>query len=158
MAGILDIIPIVGDLINKAIPDPQAKADLQLKLATLADQAASRAHEQDMGQIEINKVEAANPSLFVAGWRPALGWGCVLALVYSTVGAPALHLPVPDISFLETVLLGILGLGGTMRTFEKVKGVSTDTVTVKPATSVTPVASPTVVLKKKKPLGGLWPF
>lgn len=153
---ILDIINVLNPIIDRVFPDPNQKMTMQLELAKLADQEAARAHEQDMGQIEVDKVEAANPNIFVAGWRPALGWGCVAALLYSTIIAPAGGLTVPDLSFLETVLLGILGLGGTMRTIEKVKGVATEGVTVKPA-STTPIATP-VAPVKKKPLGGLWPF
>jgi hypothetical protein len=153
--GLLDIIPIVGGIIDKAIPDPQAKMDLQLKLAQLADGEASRAHDESMGQIDINKIEAANPNVFVAGWRPALGWGCVLGVLYSVILAPMFHLGMPDVSFLETILLGILGLGGGMRTLEKIKGVDTQGVVIK--TPVVQEAAP-VVVKKKKPLGGLWPF
>jgi hypothetical protein len=92
------------------------------------------------GQIDINKVEAANPSLFVAGWRPAIGWVGALSLaciyipkallltgvwVYLSVKAGAL-LPAPDLGVSD--LLGLLGsiLGiGTMRTMEKKAGVAT---------------------------------
>lgn len=127
MPGLLDLIPVLGDIINKVIPDPKVKADLQIRLAELADQEAKRAHEENIGQIEVNKVEAANPSLFVAGWRPAIGWSCGAALLYNTLLAPMLHLGVADLGFLQTVLLGLLGLGG-MRSYEKVKGVAATVV------------------------------
>jgi hypothetical protein len=85
------------------------------------------ADRQMSAQIEVNKVEAAHKSLFVAGWRPAIGWICGLALLYSTIISPILGIwftvPVVDTSLLTTVLMGMLGLGA-MRTFEKTKGVS----------------------------------
>jgi hypothetical protein len=85
------------------------------------------ADRQMSAQIEVNKVEAAHKSLFVAGWRPAIGWICGFALLYSTIVSPILgiwlEVPEVDTSLLTTVLMGMLGLGA-MRTFEKTKGVS----------------------------------
>ena len=83
-------------------------------------------------QAEINKVEAASSSLFVAGWRPAVGWICAAGLFYGTIGKPFIEFiaqifgyngafPVIDGKALETTLYGMLGFG-TMRTFEKIKG------------------------------------
>ncbi len=87
-----------------------------------------------LGQIEINKVEAASRSVFVAGWRPFIGWSCGAAMVYSYVAQPILafalaqsghlvDLPRVELGEMMPVLLGMLGLGG-MRSFEKLKGVS----------------------------------
>ena len=82
--------------------------------------------ELSKGQLEINKVEAAHKSLFIAGWRPAIGWCCGFALMYSTILSPILGIwfavPPVDGSLLTTVLMGMLGLGA-MRTTEKLKGV-----------------------------------
>ena len=44
--------------------------------------AERHAQELAKGQLEVNKTEAAHKSLFVAGWRPAIGWICGLALMY----------------------------------------------------------------------------
>jgi len=86
-----------------------------------------------MGQIEINKAEAQHRSMFVAGWRPFLGWGLSFAMLWHFVLAPitifgfsyagvtAPDLPVFDMDSLLTVLMGMLGLGG-LRTVEKIKG------------------------------------
>lgn len=95
-------------------------------------------------QIKLNEIEAASPSLFVAGWRPAAGWVCVAGLFYNSIGRPLLQfllnvfltlahaspelarvltLPALDIGDLITLLLGMLGLGG-LRTFEKREGVA----------------------------------
>lgn len=153
--GILDIVPVLGDIIDRVIPDPKAKAELQLQLAQLADKEAERAHEENMGQNEVNKVEAASPSLFVAGWRPFVGWSCGGALVYSTIFAPLLHLGVPDLGFLQTILLGMLGLG-SMRTYEKVKGVATETLTPNPTPAPKEAGQPAAPLAKRKKFLGIF--
>ena len=78
-------------------------------------------------QTKINEVEAQHRSLFVAGWRPAIGWVCGLAFAYHYVAFPIIRTIYPNVEFpvldtepLFTVLLGMLGLGG-LRTFEKLK-------------------------------------
>ena len=63
--------PVAG-LLDKFIEDKDQKNALAHEIATLATR---QAHESSMGQIDINKTEAAHRSLFVAGWRPFLGWG-----------------------------------------------------------------------------------
>ena len=79
-------------------------------------------------QTKINEIEAGHRTVFVAGWRPFIGWVCGVALAYNfvirdlfiwitkTADAP----PALQMEHLMTVLLGMLGLGG-LRTFEKVK-------------------------------------
>jgi len=79
-------------------------------------------------QTKINEIEAGHRTVFVAGWRPFIGWVCGIALAYNfvirdlfiwitkTTDAP----PALQMEHLMTVLLGMLGLGG-LRTFEKVK-------------------------------------
>jgi hypothetical protein len=124
MAGILDILNVVSTVVDRVIPDPKDKLELQEKLATIADQEAARAHDENMGQIEVNKVEAANPNMFVAGWRPFIGWVGGRALAYNVMVAPMLHLGVADTAFLETILLAILGMGA-MRSYDKAKGTET---------------------------------
>lgn len=85
-------------------------------------------------QLKVNEIEAANPSMFVSGWRPAVGWICASALAMQFVAAPigtwvaalAGHpvvFPNLDMGTLLTLLGGMLGLGG-LRTFEKVNGVA----------------------------------
>tara|TARA_B100000900_G_scaffold350883_1_gene317669 strand:+ start:20074 stop:20451 length:378 start_codon:yes stop_codon:yes gene_type:complete len=78
-------------------------------------------------QTKINEVEAQHRSLFVAGWRPSVGWGCSMAFFYHFVIFPIIRTIYPDVEFpvldtepLFTVLLGMLGLGG-LRTYEKMK-------------------------------------
>jgi hypothetical protein len=118
-------------LIQRIFPDPaqanQAKLEL-MKLQQSGDLA------QITGQLDINKVEAANSSVFVSGWRPAVGWICAAAVGYqylvrplAIAGFAAAGHPLPVIPGLDDnlwqLLLGMLGLGG-LRTYEKVQGVS----------------------------------
>lgn len=126
--------PVTG-LLDKFIEDKDQKAALAHEIATMAEK---QMHEQTMGQLEVNKAEAAHRSIFVAGWRPMVGWVCAAALAYHFILYPlavfilvyfnvsGLHpsdLPSFDMDSLMTVLLGMLGLGG-LRTYEKSKGVA----------------------------------
>jgi len=88
------------------------------------------------GQLAVNAVEAASSSLFVAGWRPMVGWTCAAAFAYKFVIAPfavlilaatgnPIEIPTLDFTEMSTILLGMLGLGG-LRTVEKIKGVAQD--------------------------------
>lgn len=114
--------PVTG-LLDKFIEDKDQKSAIAHELATMAER-----HSQELlkGQLEVNKVEAAHKSLFVAGWRPAIGWICGIALLYSTILSPILDIwftvPPVETSLLQTVLTGMLGLGA-MRSYEKTKGV-----------------------------------
>lgn len=123
--------PVTG-LLDKFIEDKDQKARLAHDIATMAEK---HAHEAAMAQADINKAEAQHRSIFVAGWRPFIGWTCGVALAYHFVLAPLIlfgagwagatipELPTFDMDSLMTVLLGMLGLGG-MRTFEKAKGLT----------------------------------
>ena len=110
----------------------QRKLDLEEKRI---DQAT------DLAQIEVNKVEAASSSIFVSGWRPAIGWIGVAAMGYQFLAYPLFQWgwkwaqasnwipagleppPVLDADQLWVILSGILGIAG-MRSFEKTKGVA----------------------------------
>ena len=123
--------PVTG-LLDKFVEDKDQKARLAHDIATMAEK---HAHEAAMAQVEVNKAEAGHRSIFVAGWRPFIGWTCGVALAYHFIfaplivfgatwaGAPIPDLPVFDMDSLMTVLLGMLGLGG-MRSFEKAKGLT----------------------------------
>ena len=123
--------PITG-LLDKFIPDADTKAKLAHEIATMS---VKQAHEAALAQLEVNKVEAAHRSTYVAGWRPFVGYTCGAALCWHFVlqdlivfasawaGHPAPALPKLDTDTLLTVVLGMLGLGG-LRSFEKVKGVT----------------------------------
>ncbi len=138
MPGLLDIIagPVMK-IIDKIIPDPQAKAQAQLEVLKM--QQAGEFKELDaqlqMAQMQasVNLEEAKSPNLFVSGWRPFIGWACGAIFVSNYMGVPLLawisplvHIPPPprlDIGEVLPVLLGLLGLGG-LRTTEKIKGVA----------------------------------
>jgi len=123
--------PVTG-ILDKFIEDKDQKNKLAHEIATMAER---QMHEANMGQIEVNKAEAQHRSIFVAGWRPFLGWGLASAMIWHLVLAPvtmfgfayagmeAPDLPTFDMDSLMTVLLGMLGLGG-LRTVEKVKGLT----------------------------------
>jgi hypothetical protein len=114
--------PVTG-LRDKFIEAKDQRNALAHEISTMAER---HAQELAKGQLEVNKVEAAHKNLFVAGWRPAVGWSCCFALVYSTILSPILSIwfkvPPVDSSLLTTVLMGMLGLGA-MRTVEKTKNV-----------------------------------
>lgn len=125
-------------LVEKFFPDPKAADAAKLELLKMQQtgELAQLAADTDLakGQLEVNKSEAGNNSLFVAGWRPFIGWTCGAAFAYKFVLAPfivlvltaygyTIVLPVLDFAEMNTILLGMLGLGG-MRTLEKVKGVA----------------------------------
>jgi len=125
------LIGPVSGLLDKFIEDKDQKARIAHDIATMADR---HAQERVMAQIETNRQEAAHRSLFVAGWRPFIGWTCGVSLAWHFVLAPMLmwvdawvglgFTPVSfDMDSLMTVLLGMLGLGG-LRTYEKSKGLS----------------------------------
>ena len=130
------LIPLVGNMLDKIIPDPAQAAEAKLKALELAQRGELAVLDADMrlalAQIEVNKVEAST-DLFRGGWRPAVGWVCVLGLGYQLVLRPVLpwlvrvaggevpDLPSIDTDTLMVLLTGMLGLGG-LRTFEKVKG------------------------------------
>tara|TARA_R110002167_G_scaffold51928_1_gene150287 strand:- start:17 stop:394 length:378 start_codon:yes stop_codon:yes gene_type:complete len=117
--------PISG-LLDKFVENKDQRNALAHEISTMAER---HAQELAKGQLEVNKAEAAHKSLFVAGWRPAIGWICGLSLLYSTLLSPILGIwvtvPPIDSSLLTTVLMGMLGLGA-MRTVEKTKSVARD--------------------------------
>ena len=120
------LLGIGGKLIDKLIPDPAARDAARLDLLKLQQSGELAAM---LAQTEINKVEAANSSVFVSGWRPAIGWVCALAMAYQYLLRPFLVAFNPVLAFpglddnLWQLLAGMLGLGG-LRTFEKVNGVA----------------------------------
>jgi hypothetical protein len=130
------LIPVVGSLLEKFIPDPQAAAEAKLKMLEMAQKGELAALDADMklalGQMEINR-EEAKTDMFRGGWRPATGWACVAGLIYQFLAQPLVPwlatvmgftvppLPAIDNDTLMVLLTGMLGLGG-LRTFEKVKG------------------------------------
>jgi hypothetical protein len=118
------ILPVLGKVLEKVIPDRDRRDEIAYEIAT---QAESHAQAIQIAQIEVNKIEAAHKSLFVAGWRPFIGWVCGVAMGFNYLVVPVADIWL-DITPLDTavmfpVLLGLLGLGG-LRTAEKVKRVA----------------------------------
>jgi len=117
--------PVTG-LLDKFIEDKDQKNALAHKLATMADE---HAQELAKGQLAVNAVEAAHKSLFVAGWRPFIGWICGVGMLYNVLISQILgiwfEVPTVDPSLLTPVLMGMLGMGA-MRSYEKTKGVQRD--------------------------------
>ena len=72
--------PVAG-LLDKFIPDAGEKMAIAHELSTMAEK---HAHELSKGQLEVNKVEAASSNMFVAGWRPFIGWVCGLGKKQTT--------------------------------------------------------------------------
>ena len=127
MAIAESIVGVAGTVLNKFVADKDLKAKLEHELKTAF-------HSANLAQIDLNKQEAAHKRMFVAGWRPFVGWTCGVALAYHFVISPILgfvlvlagvntELPSFDFSQLSTILMGMLGLGG-LRSYEKMKGVS----------------------------------
>jgi hypothetical protein len=122
------LLDIGSKVIDRVWPDPAQAAAAKLELMKL-QQSGELA--QIAGQMEINKVEAANPSVFVSGWRPSIGWVCSAGFAVQFVIGPlaewgsALYghpvkFPTMDTGTMMPLLLGMLGLGG-LRTAEKLQ-------------------------------------
>lgn len=134
LLGIGDVIESVGKVASDLITTDKERMQLELEGRKI-DQAI------DLAQIEVNKVEAASSSVFVAGWRPAIGWIGAAAMAYQFLVYPLALWgwtymqgtgwipkemaapPVLDADQLWVILSGILGIAG-MRSFEKTKGVA----------------------------------
>lgn len=125
------LLDIGKTLLDRFVPDPEAKRQAEAEFLSMAMQGELK---QVIAQLEINAKEAAHPSMWVAGWRPAVGWVGALGLFYATIGQPVLAWvsaakgwPVPpdlNVDLLWVTLSGMLGIGG-LRTYEKAKGVAT---------------------------------
>jgi hypothetical protein len=129
-ALIAALVPILGDALKKIIPNTEERDRVAGEIAQKAAETASQAQ---LSQIEVSKVEAQHPSVFVSGFRPAAGWVCVGGLFYQHLAQPLLawgativdipappQLDVTDLMFLLGSLLGI----AIPRTVEKLKGVA----------------------------------
>lgn len=113
-------LELANTVVDKVFPDADAEQKRQLQMI--------------LAQTEVNKTEAAHASIFVAGWRPAAGWTCVAALIYTFIIYPLLLWAAaffPDftppklvqVDMLFELLFGMLGLAG-LRSYEKIKEVS----------------------------------
>ncbi len=127
-------IPIIGDIVTaiaKPIDDLVGDTDLKRKLKA---EIQSQLYELNRAQIAVNRQEAAHKSLFVAGWRPFIGWVCGVAIAWAFLGqhvaewavaiwAPGTPVPTVDSDRLMELVLAMLGMAG-LRTYEKRAGVA----------------------------------
>src|SRR5574337_848308 len=125
MFGLDDIIGQGLSIINKFIPDPAQKAAAAQAMAELQQQSEFKQLDAQIQEIQsqtdTNKAEAASTNMFVAGWRPFVGWVCGFGLAYQYLGDPMftwfaaiMHWPIPpslDLGTLITMLGGMLGFG-----------------------------------------------
>lgn len=130
--GISEVASLVQTVLSRVWPDKSEQLKAQFDLAK---QESQQDFNLANSQIEVNKVEAASSSVFVSGARPYLMWVCGAAFSWQFVlqplisyfivvlGHPLPPLPALDSEALNTVLFGLLGLG-TMRSFEKIRGVT----------------------------------
>jgi hypothetical protein len=135
--GLSLLIGPIMEIVNKIIPDPQQKAEAQLKLLQMQQAGEFKQIDADIqlaqGQVDINKIEASSESLFKSGWRPFVGWVCGIAFGMKYLGGPVAfiaaqwfgkHIELPPIDMLEMMplLFGMLGLGA-YRSWDKKNGV-----------------------------------
>lgn len=137
--GIAGILKPISDIILKVVPDKAAADAAVAQLQQL--QAAGQLQEELLqlqsvtsAQSDVDKVEAASTSVFIAGWRPYVGWVCGTGLAISCIVAPLftwlaalaghpVTFPALNDPLLQSTLAGMLGLGHITRTVEKIQGV-----------------------------------
>ena len=123
------VLDVGKSLIDRLIPD---KAANDAAKAALLQMQVSGELAQIQGQLEVDKTEAASQSMFVAGWRPYIGWICGTGLGYQFIGRPLFQATTDlfgshiawqslDLGTLMTLLFGMLGMGA-MRSFDKTQG------------------------------------
>jgi len=124
ITGLGAVSDLASTVINKIWPDKSEAEKQQIAAAVMVVQ----------GQLDINKAEAANPSVFVSGWRPFIGWVCGSACAWNWIGIPvvkvllaffsvSLVVSQADLTEMLPILMGMLGLGG-LRTIEKMNNVA----------------------------------
>jgi hypothetical protein len=141
LMGIGSIIEGVGKVAGDLITTDKERLQMALEERKLDLEEKKIDQATDLAQVDINKIEAASTSVFVSGWRPAVGWVGVLGLAYQFLGYPMMQWiwsflqgidiipnglnapPNLDVEQLLVLLSGLLGFGG-MRSFEKHKGVA----------------------------------
>lgn len=137
--GVKGVVDTVADAADRFIETPDEKSAAHLKELALELKSDELKQALQKAQMEVNTQEAKHASVFVAGWRPAVGWTCCVAFLYAYVLQPFLiyaalfydpTIPQPpdlDLNQLIPVLGGMLGIGA-MRSYEKAKGVHRDSL------------------------------
>ena len=127
-----ELISPITDLVGEIVVDKDKRNEINLQIAEIADRADQRYHEELIAQTEVNKIEAQHASVFVAGWRPFIGWTGGVGIAYTFVLAPFIEfvaraagytqeMPMPDAGQLMTLVTAMLGVGA-MRSYDKTKG------------------------------------
>ena len=123
---------VTGGLVQRFVTDPSKKQDAEIEIERSILRAVS---EANTAQMAVNEQEAQHKSVFVAGWRPFIGWICGLGIGFQFIARPILNwilliarpetpqLPSIDIEAILTLVMGMLGLG-TQRMLEKRWGVA----------------------------------
>ncbi len=136
MFGVGEIANAVKGVIDKFVPDAKDRLEAE-------NMVFKQLHEINLAQIGVNKEEAKNASIFVAGWRPFTGWVCASTFAYAVIGHDLLNwaitfagmfstvtppiLPVPDTTLTFELLMALLGFGG-LRSWEKKQGIARTTI------------------------------
>jgi len=139
LTGLGSLFDLGSKILDKVLPDKDAAAKAKIALLEITQkgelQALAQEFELAKSQIAVNQEEAKSSNLFVSGWRPAVGWLCCAAYAFNYILMPLANWGVKffdvnapsivalDTGELTTLLFGLLGIG-TLRTVEKIKGVS----------------------------------
>ena len=118
------LIEPVSNILDKFVADKDLKTKLSHELE-------KEIISLNRAQLEVNKVEATHNNVFVAGWRPFIGWACGISLAYHFIIEPIIqytlivnnidyNTPEFDFSQLSTIVMAMLGMSG-LRTYEKIK-------------------------------------
>jgi|CXWL01.1.fsa_nt_gi hypothetical protein len=130
-AAILGLVNSIVSGISGYFHDKSAEAQARLAIEAALVEFM---RQVDTGQIELNKEEAKSASLFVAGWRPFIGWCGGLGIAYQFLIRPLVDaisylidpnfsaLPSADLNELIGLVSAMLGVAG-LRSWEKIKGV-----------------------------------
>ena len=131
-----DSVRAIGDSVDKLFISDEERLEKKqemLKINREYDlQENTLLAEQNIAQIEVNNLDAGSSRLFLAGWRPAIGWIGAIALFYQFIAYPLLLWlpldkapPAPiDYTLLYTLITGMLGIAG-LRSYDKAKGTDT---------------------------------
>ena len=131
-ALIPQLLPILGTVVDKVVPD---KVQKSVAMQEIEKALVDNANNINLETIKTNQIEAGHKSVWVAGWRPAIGWSCSLGIAWLFIGHPVatsvtqmlgytdMVMPTIDTEILLELTLAMLGMAG-LRTFEKIKGVT----------------------------------
>jgi hypothetical protein len=121
--GITEAAQGIAGVVDQFMETPDEKRAAEIVFRKIG-------HEENRFQTEINKVEAGHRNVFVAGWRPAIGWICAFALLWGWVIVPFIQFlypnrpyPMIDTGQAIALVMALLGVGG-LRTYEKGKGLT----------------------------------